>query len=87
VPITVQAASNLSQAAGLNIRLYPNPSRGGAFLEGVPVGWEVGVVTPLGQVLYRERSDGRTLHLPSLPQGFYLVEVEAVGSLRWVVLE
>ncbi len=87
VPITVQAASNLSQAAGLNIRLYPNPSRGGAFLEGVPVGWEVRVVTPLGQVLYRERSDGRTLHLPSLPQGFYLVEVGAVGSLRWVVLE
>jgi len=87
VPITVQAVSNLSQAAGLNIRLYPNPSRGGAFLEGVPVGWEVRVVTPLGQVLYRERSDGRTLHLPSLPQGFYLVEVGAVGSLRWVVLE
>jgi plastocyanin len=87
VPITVQAANNLSQAAGLNIRLYPNPSRGGAFLEGVPVGWEVRVVTPLGQVLYRERSDGRTLHLPSLPQGFYLVEVGAVGSLRWVVLE
>ncbi len=87
VPITVQAASNLSQAAGLNIRLYPNPSRGGAFLEGVPVGWEVRVVTPLGQVLYRERSDGQTLHLPSLPQGFYLVEVGAVGSLRWVVLE
>jgi plastocyanin len=87
VPITVQAASNLSQTAGLNIRLYPNPSRGGAFLEGVPVGWEVRVVTPLGQVLYRERSDGRTLHLPSLPQGFYLVEVGAVESLRWVVLE
>jgi hypothetical protein len=38
-------------------------------------------------VLYRERSDGRTLHLPSLPQGFYLVEVGAVGSLGWVVLE
>jgi plastocyanin len=87
VPVLVQAPSSLSQAALMHIRLYPNPSRGGAFLEGVPVGWEVRVVTPLGQVLYRERSEGRTLHLPSLPQGFYLVEVGAVGSLRWVVLE
>jgi plastocyanin len=87
VPVEVQTPSSLSQAALLHIRLYPNPSRDGAFLEGVPVGWEVRVVTPLGQVLYRERSDGRTLHLPSLPQGFYLVEVGAVGSLRWVVLE
>jgi len=87
VPVQVQAPSSLSQAALMHIRLYPNPSRGGAFLEGVPVGWEVRVVTPLGQVLYRERSEGRTLHLPSLPQGFYLVEVGAVGSLRWVVLE
>ena len=87
VPVQVQAPNSLSQAALMHIRLYPNPSRGGAFLEGVPVGWEVRVVTPLGQVLYRERSDGRTLHLPSLPQGFYLVEVGAVGSLRWVVLE
>jgi plastocyanin len=87
VPVQVQAPSSLSQAALMHIRLYPNPSRGGALLEGVPVGWEVRVVTPLGQVLYRERSDGRTLHLPSLPQGFYLVEVGAVGSLRWVVLE
>jgi len=87
VPVQVQAPSSLSQAALMHIRLYPNPSRGGAFLEGVPVGWEVRVATPLGQVLYRERSDGRTLHLPSLPQGFYLVEVGAAGSLRWVVLE
>jgi hypothetical protein len=87
VPVQVQAPNSLSQAALMHIRLYPNPSRGGAFLEGVPVGWEVRVVTPLGQMLYRERSDGRTLHLPSLPQGFYLVEVGAVGSLRWVVLE
>jgi len=87
VPVQVQVPSSLSQAALMHIRLYPNPSRGGAFLEGVPVGWEVRVVTPLGQVLYRERSEGRTLHLPSLPQGFYLVEIGAVGSLRWVVLE
>jgi plastocyanin len=87
VPVQVQAPSSLSQAALMHIRLYPNPSRGGAFLEGVPVGWEVRVLTPLGQVLYRERSEGRTLHLPSLPQGFYLVEIGAVGSLRWVVLE
>ena len=85
--VTVQAPSSLAQGVLSGVRLYPNPSRGGAFLEGVPAGWEVRVITPLGQVVYRERSAGGVMDLPVLPQGFYLVEVGAVGSIWWAVLE
>lgn len=91
-PITTGLGQEVGEA-----RLYPNPSRGPAYLwvalageEGAP--YEIRVFSSAGQVVFvGAGAIGQAYELPPLAQGVYVVEVRIGSALpirfRWVVAE
>ncbi len=73
----------------LAVRVWPNPSRGGGWLDGGSVGAvQVDVVDVLGRSVWSREAVGR-VELPVLAAGVYGVRVETEGrvlTVRWTVV-
>ena len=76
--------------SAMTARVWPNPSRGGGWVEAASVGaMHIEVVDVLGRLVWSRKSVGR-VELPVLAAGVYGVRVEAMGQVsmvRWTVAQ